>query len=101
MKRLADALAAPADAAGIGVWIKSSAATSNLKIRVIYGTDAHRYAIPVTLTEGINEIKLSFDDPAWSRVGGWDAAPAAMPRQNRHHRRAVRVRRRSLYPERG
>lgn len=79
MKRLADALAAPADAAGIGVWIKSSAATSNLKIRVIYGTDAHRYAIPVTLTEGINEIKLSFDDPAWSRVGGWDAAPAAMP----------------------
>ena len=33
----------------------------------------------MTLTEGINEIKLSFDDPAWSRVGGWDAAPAAMP----------------------
>lgn len=78
MKRLTDPLAAPADAAGIGMWINSSAATSNLKVRLIYGTDEHRYALSVPLVAGVNEIKLSFDD-AWERVGGWGSADAAFP----------------------
>lgn len=79
MERLSEALAAPADAAGIGMWIKSSAATSNLKVRLVYGTSEHIYSTPVTLTEGVNEIKLSFDAALWTRQSGWGSADAAFP----------------------
>ena len=79
MKRLSDAFEAPADAAGIGMWVKSSAATSNLAIRLIYGTDEHRFKLPVTLTEGVNELKLDFADAGWERAGGWGSADAAFP----------------------
>lgn len=79
MERLSEALAAPADAAGIGMWINSSAATSNLKVRLVYGTSEHIYSTPVTLTEGVNEIKLSFDAALWTRQSGWGSADTAFP----------------------
>lgn len=79
MERLSEALVAPADAAGIGMWINSSAATSNLKVRLVYGTSEHIYSTPVTLTEGVNEIKLSFDAALWTRQSGWGSADAAFP----------------------
>lgn len=83
MQRLSEGLVAPTDAAGLGIWVKSSAATSNLAIRLIYGTDEFRWKLPVKLTEGVNELKLSFDDAAWERAsGGWGDTTSPFPGKN-------------------
>ncbi len=64
----------PEDAAGIGFTLNSTAATKNLKLRLITGTDEHRFVYPLELKEGENRFRIAFDAAGWSRVGGWGNA---------------------------
>ncbi len=60
-----DNLTPQADAAGIGLWVKSPRAGATLRVEVQYNWDNDaKYAATVTLQEGVNEVKLpwaSFD----------------------------------------